>query len=96
MDCEKFESAMMDELYGELDELTSAAVRRHMAGCARCAALLGGLRATRRLATIPLVDPPADLEDRILRAASGTRPVVPLGTHPAEWPPGTEGLAAAE
>jgi hypothetical protein len=29
MDCEKFESAMMDELYGELDEVTSAAVKRH-------------------------------------------------------------------
>ena len=39
MDCEKFESAMMDELYGELDELTSAAAKRHVAGCARCTAL---------------------------------------------------------
>src|SRR5208282_5451908 len=53
MDCEKFETAMMDELYGELDELTSAAAKRHMAGCARCSALLGGLRATRRVASIP-------------------------------------------
>jgi hypothetical protein len=70
MDCEKFESAMMDELYGELDELTSAAAKRHVAGCARCGALLGGLRATRRVvALMPLVDPPADLEDRILSAA---------------------------
>ncbi|HEY3817167.1 MAG TPA: zf-HC2 domain-containing protein [Polyangiaceae bacterium] len=78
MDCEKFESAMMDELYGELDELTSAAVKRHVAGCARCAALIGGLRATRRVATVPLVEPPADLEERILSAARDVQKVVPL------------------
>jgi hypothetical protein len=78
MDCEKVESAMLDELYGELDELTSAALKRHIAGCARCAALLSGLRATRRLAALPLVEPPAALEERILRVASETRPVLPL------------------
>ncbi|MGD0526720.1 MAG: anti-sigma factor, partial [Polyangiaceae bacterium] len=78
MDCEKFESAMMDELYGELDEVTSAAVKRHVAGCARCTALLGGLRATRRVAIVPLVDPPDDLEERILAAARDVQKVVPL------------------
>jgi anti-sigma factor RsiW len=69
MDCEKFEAAIIDELYGELDELTSAAAKRHLAGCARCSARIGGLRATRRVAEIPLVEPPNDLEERILRAA---------------------------
>ncbi len=79
MDCEKFESALMDELYGELDELTSAAAKRHVSGCSRCAALLGGLRATRRVATLPRVEPPADLEQRILDAAAAATPkVVPL------------------
>src|SRR5271166_5029875 len=78
MDCEKFESAMMDELYGELDELTSAAAKRHVAGCARCAALVGGLRATRRVATVPLVDPPEDLEERILAAVREAQKVVPV------------------
>jgi hypothetical protein len=79
MDCEKFESALMDELYGELDELTSAAAKRHVSGCARCAALLGGLRATRRVAALPRVEPPADLEQRILDAAAAATPrVVPL------------------
>ena len=71
MDCEKFESAMMDELYGELDELTSAAAKRHVAGCARCAALLGGLRATRRLAAVPLVErrvPPERALSRLVDA----------------------------
>ena len=78
MDCEKFESAMMDELYGELDELTSAAAKRHVAGCARCTALIGGLRATRRVAAVPMVDPPADLEERILAAVRNAQKVVPL------------------
>lgn len=78
MDCEKFESAMMDELYGELDEVTSAAVKRHVAGCSRCAALIEGLRATRRVAAVPLVDVPTGLEDRILAATREAAKVVPL------------------
>ena len=83
MDCEKFESAMMDELYGELDELTSAAAARHVAGCARCGALLGGLRATRRVAAIARVDPPPGLEERILKAAGQVTTRVPLGRRVA-------------
>jgi len=78
MDCEKFESTLIDELYDELDELTSAAAKRHVAGCARCAALLGGLKATRRLAVLPMVTPSADLEDRILAAARDAQKVVPI------------------
>ena len=88
MDCEKFESAMMDELYGELDELTSAAVKRHVAGCARCTALIGGLRATRRVAIVPLVDPPADLEERILARTRDAQKVVPCSgalREPCRW-----------
>ncbi len=47
-------------------------------GCSRCAALAAGLRATRRLAAVPLVEVPAGLEDRILRAAREAQKVVPL------------------
>jgi len=83
MDCERYESAMMDELYGELDELTSAAAKRHVAGCARCTALISGFRATRRVAQMPMVDPPADLEERILAAAREAQKVVPLGRRVA-------------
>jgi hypothetical protein len=68
MDCDKFEDIMLDELYGELDELTSAAAKRHMAGCARCSALLGGLRATRRVATLPVVAPSPGFDERLLAA----------------------------
>jgi hypothetical protein len=78
MDCEKFESTLLDELYEELDEVTSAAAKRHVGGCSRCAALLSGMKATRRLAVLPLVEPPADLEDRILAAAREAQKVVPL------------------
>ncbi len=78
MDCEKCEPLLLDELYEELDELTSAAVRRHVSGCARCAAILAGLRATRRLATLPLFEPPADLEARILAAAAEAQKVIPI------------------
>src|ERR1700733_12230975 len=83
MDCEKFETTMIDELYGELDELTSAAAKRHVAGCARCSALIGGLRATRRVATVPLVEVPSDLEDRILSAVKEAQKVVPIGRRVA-------------
>ncbi len=78
MDCEKFESTLLDELYDELDEVTSAAAKRHVGGCARCAALLSGLKATRRVAVLSIVEPPADLEDRILAAAREAQKVVPL------------------
>lgn len=78
MDCEKFESLLIDELYGELDEVTSAAVRRHAAGCARCGALLSGLRATRKVAALPMEEPPGDLEDRILSAVREQQKVLPF------------------
>ncbi|HXN33749.1 MAG TPA: hypothetical protein VN894_17895, partial [Polyangiaceae bacterium] len=84
MDCEKFELAMLDELYGELDELTTAAAKRHVAGCARCSARIGGLRATRRVAAVPLAEPPADLEERILMAAERARDVTPPRARVAE------------
>lgn len=78
MDCEKYEPLLLDELYEELDELTSAAVKRHVSGCARCAGILQGMRSTRRAAVLPTVDPPADLEERILAAAREAQKVVPL------------------
>lgn len=78
MDCEKFESTLLDELYDELDELTSAASKRHVAGCARCAGLFSGLQATRRVAVLDMVAPPAGLEERVLLAAREAQKVIPL------------------
>lgn len=78
MDCEKCEPLLLDELYGELDELTSAAVRRHVGGCARCGGILNGMKATRKLVSLPLVEVPVGLEDRILAAAAEAQKVVPI------------------
>jgi hypothetical protein len=78
MDCEKFEPLLLDELYKELDELTSAAVKRHVAGCGRCGSIFNGLRATRRAISLPIVPVPDGLEDRILAAAKEAQKVVPL------------------
>lgn len=78
MDCEKFEPLLLDELYEELDELTSAAVKRHVSGCARCASILGDMTATRRAVSLPLVPAPEGLEDRILAAAKEAQKVVPI------------------
>ena len=69
MDCEKFEQHLMDALYDELDELTHAAFKRHMEGCSRCSSTFAGLRATRDVGVLPLEEPSAGLEDRILAAA---------------------------
>src|SRR5580693_2077413 len=70
MDCEKFDQHVIDELYDELDELTHAALRRHVEGCGRCAGVYAGLRATREVGILPLVEPPDDLEARILDAVA--------------------------
>lgn len=78
MDCEKFEPLLLDELYDELDELTSAALKRHVSGCARCSAALNGMRATRRAASFPIVDLPEGLEDKIFAATREAQKVVPL------------------
>lgn len=78
MDCEKYEPLLLDELYDELDELTSAAVKRHVSGCARCAGILQGMKGTRRSVDLPIVLPSPDLEERILAAAREAQKVVPF------------------
>src|SRR5437868_15518116 len=80
-DCEKFEPLLLDELYEELDELTSAALKRHVSGCARCKSSLDSMRATRRMLTseaLPMVAVPEGLEDRIFAAAKEAQKVVPI------------------
>ena len=78
MDCEKFEPLLLDELYEELDEVTSAAVKRHVSGCARCASSLNGMRSTRRAVALPMLDMPSGLEDRILSSVKEAQKVVPI------------------
>jgi len=68
MDCEKFDHHVMDALYGELDELTYEALKRHVEGCARCGSVWSGLKSTRSATTLPLDEPSEGLEERILAA----------------------------
>lgn len=77
MDCEKFDRVVLDLLYEELDELTSAAAKRHMEHCARCRDIGSGLRATRQIGILPLVEAPAGLEERILQAEQAARTHLP-------------------
>ncbi|HEY3252564.1 MAG TPA: hypothetical protein VGJ91_01400 [Polyangiaceae bacterium] len=79
MDCEKFDRIALDLLYDELDELTNAAARRHMEHCARCRAIGSGLRATREVGALPLVEPPEGLELRILQAEEQATQLLPIG-----------------
>jgi tetratricopeptide (TPR) repeat protein len=78
MDCERFDRIVLDLLYDELDELTAAAARRHLDHCSRCRGIASGLRATREVGALPLVDPPEGLELRILEAERRVREGLPL------------------
>jgi tetratricopeptide (TPR) repeat protein len=78
MDCEKFDRIVLDLMYGELDELTEAAAKRHIEHCSRCKAVTSGLRATREVGALALVDPPASLELGILDAERRLNAKLPL------------------
>lgn len=78
MDCEKFDRVVLDLLYEELDELTSAAARRHMEQCTRCRNIGSRLRATREVGVLPMIEAPAGLEARILQAEREANAVLPL------------------
>ncbi len=77
MDCEKFDRIVLDLLYGELDEITSAAARRHMEHCTRCRDIGARLRATREVGALGLVEAPAGLQERILEAERQARRELP-------------------
>jgi hypothetical protein len=68
MDCERFDEYVMDALYGELDELSAEALKRHVEGCPRCSNVLTTLKSTRAALQLPVVTPSDDLHDRILEA----------------------------
>ena len=78
MNCEKFESLLLDELYGELDELTSAAMRKHAQSCSQCAPQLEGLKRA-RLAFQRDHEVPSSLEARILSAVADAEQALPIG-----------------
>ena len=78
MDCEKFDQIIIDAVYDELDELTLAAAKRHADTCQHCQSAWSGLRATRKIGILPLVEAPAGIETRILAAARDAHRNLPL------------------
>ncbi len=77
MDCEKFDRIVLDQLYQELDELTSLAAKRHVEHCMRCRRIEAGLRATREVGVLPMVEPPESLVSHILAAEREAHAVLP-------------------
>jgi tetratricopeptide (TPR) repeat protein len=70
MDKDKFDQHLMDYLFDELDEVTSAAMKRKIESDAECRELVAGLRATIEVAQLPLEEPSDELEGNILTAAA--------------------------
>jgi hypothetical protein len=83
-DCATFEERLMAYLERELDSGTHAAMERHRASCARCAALVRDLaELSVQASTLPSFAPSRDLWPEI--NARLQTPIVPLhgATHPA-------------
>jgi hypothetical protein len=78
MDCDKFDSVLLDLLYDELDQLTRASAQRHADQCQRCRDVLAGFRATRESTRIPLVELPDGFESRVLEAERAVRRELPF------------------
>jgi len=78
MDCERFDKVTLDLLYAELDELSAAAARRHLHHCTRCQGIWNKLRATKDIAVVSLVEPPADLFESIIEAERHAESALPL------------------
>jgi TolA-binding protein len=62
MNSDKFDRIVLDLLYGELDELTTAAAKRHMDQSARAREIFAHFKATRQLSVLPAHTPPANFE----------------------------------
>jgi hypothetical protein len=79
MDCEHFNTILVGALYDEVDELTSAAMKRHREGCAHCESTWSGLSEVHALAILPLEEPTDDLEARIFASIAAAQ-------RSAPWP----------
>jgi TolA-binding protein len=66
MNSDKFDRIVLDLLYGELDELTTAAAKRHMDQSARAREIFAHFKATRQLSVLPTHAPPADFEATLM------------------------------
>lgn len=94
MTCEELALLLPDHLENALDAAQRAAVERHVAGCADCAALVADLEAIRaEAASLPLLAPSRDLwsgiEERIERGTVVPIPVAESTATAADVRPAT-------
>lgn len=74
--CGKFEDAILDLVYGELDDADAASLRTHAADCPACAAAVSEMSAMRRLSSQAVIlTPPAAIDAVILGEARASAPV---------------------
>jgi TolA-binding protein len=66
MNSDKVDRVVLDLLYGELDELTTAAAKRHMDQSARAREIFAHFKATRQLSVLPTHAPPPDFEAALM------------------------------
>jgi len=78
MNSDKFDRIVLDLLYGELDELTTAAARRHMDQSARARDIFAHFKATRQLSVLPTHAPPPDFEVSLMERERRALAELPL------------------
>jgi TolA-binding protein len=78
MNSDKFDRIVLDLLYGELDELTTAAARRHMDQSARARDIFAHFKATRQLSVLPTHAPPPDFEIALMERERRALAELPL------------------
>ncbi len=78
MNSDKFDRIVLDLLYGELDELTTAAAKRHMDQSARAREIFAHFKATRQLSVLPKHAPPADFEVALMERERRALAELPL------------------
>ncbi len=83
LDCSKIDELMMDWLYQELDESSSARVAEHVEGCPRCSAEASALQRTRAVfRDLSPVEPPVALSAILLHEAARRAPAVAVAAGP--------------
>jgi TolA-binding protein len=78
MNSDKFDRIVLDLLYGELDELTTAAAKRHMDQSARAREIFAHFKATRQLSVLPTHDPPPSFEIELMERERRALAELPL------------------
>jgi TolA-binding protein len=78
MNSDKFDRIVLDLLYGELDELTTAAAKRHMDQSARAREIFAHFKATRQLSVLPTHSPPGNFEAALMERERRALAELPL------------------